>query len=492
MSNVPVLLFLLPFGGALLCVLADWLRPRAASPLAAGTMVVTAGLSVWAAFLVWTDGPLETHLGGWAPPLGIRWQLDSLSALLAVLVGVVGAWVLVGSHRMVRAQLALREPVYYACALLLISGLMGMTLTADLFNLFVHLEVASLSGYALVAGGRKPAIRAALDYLIIGTIGASMYLLGVGFIYASTGTLNMAEVAASLSQGDARLNEVGLLLITVGLAVKMGLFPLHGWMPAAYATAPAAASALMAPLATKVSAYALARILFWVVQADALQQQQVLLHALAWAGAAGMIFGAVQAARQTDLWRLLAYSSVSQMGLVALGLGLANPHGLTGALLHIANDALMKGALFLSAAVILARFDVRQITGLSRLRGAAPWTMAVFVVAGLSLVGIPPLCGFYGKWYVLSAAIETEAWTFVAAILVGTLATAFYVFRIYEQLFFAPAADEATATAAPRAFALTASSVALAAGIVLLGLFNEAVVDRVIWPILPGGVSIAG
>jgi len=492
LSNTPILLFLVPFLGALMCVLADWLKPGTAGPLAAGTMLLTAALSAWAAYDVWTAGTQVTDLGGWAPPLGIRWQLDSLSALLVLAVAGIGAAVLAGGHRSIRRELPSREPVYYACALLLISGLMGIALTADLFNLFVHLEVASLAGYALVAGGRKPAIRAAMDYLIIGTIGASMYLLGVAFIYASTGTLNMAEVAALLAESDVRLNVIGLLLITVGLAVKMGLFPLHTWMPAAYATAPSPAGALMAPLATKVSAYALLRILFWVIQADALHQQQIVLGALAWAGAVGMIFGAVQAARQTDLWRLLAYSSVSQMGLIALGLGLADTNSLTGAILHIGNDAVMKGALFLAAAVILNRFGVRQVNQLSQLRGAAPWTMGVFVIAGLSLIGIPPLCGFYGKWYVLSAAIEQQEWIFVAAIVIGTLATAVYVFRIFEQLFFKPVQGEPTLAPGPKLDVMSAASVVLTAGIVVLGLINEAIVSRVILPILPEGLSNVG
>lgn len=492
LSNLPMFLFLVPFVGALLCVMAEWKRPGAAAHIAVAAAVLTAGLSVWAAFRVWSTGPIHLHLGGWAPPLGIAWTMDSLSALLVLLVGLMGAGVLGSAQRTIRTQLRTREPVFYACSLLLISGLMGISLSADLFNLFVHLEVASLSAYALVAAGRKPAIRAAVDYLVIGTIGASLYLLGVGFVYAATGSLNMAEVAEQLAEADADLSIIAVLLIAVGLAVKMGLFPLHMWVPSAYATAPSVAAALMAPLATKVSAYALARILFWVFQADALHQQGVLLTALAWAGAVGMVFGAIQAVRQTDLWRLLAYSSISQMGLVALGLGLANTEGLTGAIMHIANDAVMKGALFLSAAVILARFGVRQIQHLSRLRGSAPWTMAVFIVAGLSLIGIPPLCGFYGKWYVLSAAIESEAWLFAAAILVGTLATAVYVFRLYEQLFFTSPQRATKIDAGPALGVMSTASVVLAGGIVLLGLFNEAVVKHVIWPILPGGLSSAG
>jgi multicomponent Na+:H+ antiporter subunit D len=180
------------------------------------------------------------------------------------------------------------------------------------------------------------------------------------------------------------------------------------------------------------------------------------------------------------------------MGLIALGLGLADTNSLTGAILHIANDAVMKGALFLAAAVILARFGVRQVDQLSRLRGMAPWTMAVFVIAGLSLIGIPPLCGFYGKWYVLSAAIEQQEWVFVAAMVVGTLATAVYVFRIFEQLFFKPVQGEPAVGSAPGLDVMSAAAVTLTACIVLLGLINETIVSHVILPILPEGLSIVG
>lgn len=491
-SNLPVLLFLVPFLAALLCAALGGRRPRLVGALSAGAMILTGGLSLLAVQRVLREGNLQTHFGGWPPPLGIEWGLDPLSALMAALVGVAGAVVMTGSLGSIRSELPRREGLFHACALLMISGLMGMTLTADLFNMFVMLEIASLSAYALVAAGPGRAPIAAINYLVMGSLGATLYLLGVGFLYAATGSLNMTDVAARLVAADGRLVTSGLALIVAGLGVKMGLFPLHTWMPAAYSTAPSAASALMAPLATKVAAYALLRVLYWVFQPQYLHEQQVVLDVLCWSGAVAMVWGGVRAAMQRDLWRLLAFSSISQMGLVAMGAGLANASGLAGAVLHIANDTLMKGALFLAAGAVLLRFGVRRVDELSKLRGRAPWTSGVFVLAGLSLVGIPPLAGFYGKWYVLQGALQAERWGIAGAIVLATLATAFYVFRIIEQLFFAPAPQSAADAPAgvgaqsSASLLLVVGSVVLTGGIVLLGVLNAPLLAALIQPALPG------
>jgi multicomponent Na+:H+ antiporter subunit D len=485
MSNLPMILFLLPFVAALVCGIAGMRWPAVARWTAAGAMLLTAALSFWVAARVMAEGALSSHLGGWAPPIGIEWSLDPVSALMVAMIACVGAAAMLGTLTTIRPQQGGSETFFHACSLLMISGLMGMAMTADLFNLFVHLEVASLSAYALVAAGRRKAPRAAMDYLVLGSIGASLYLLGVGFLYAATGSLNMTDVAQRLAAADGRLALTGIILIIAGLGVKMGLFPLHGWLPSAYALAPAAATALMAPLATKVCAYALLRVMFWVFRPEYLQQQQMLLSLLCWAGAIAMVFGALKAAAQNDLWRLLAYSSISQMGLVALGAGLANSAGLTGALLHLVNDALMKGALFLAAGVVLLRFNIRLVSDLPRLRGRAPWTAALFTVVGFSLIGIPPLCGFYGKWYVLSGTIQAGAWVFAAAIILGTLATAIYVFRLLEQLFFASAPETGSMPAPVRgSLAMSGAGLALGAAVVLVGLTSERIVTMMIVPAL--------
>jgi multicomponent Na+:H+ antiporter subunit D len=486
-SNLPAVLFLIPFVAALLAAAFGGVVRGAPRWIAVGALLATAAVALAAVPRVLTQGPLQTRMGGWAPPLGIELLLDPLSAFMAAVVAVVALVVVAGSVAQVSQEMRGRETVYYGCVLLLVSGLIGIVVTADLFNLFVHLEVASLAAYALVASGERGAPRAAMAYLIIGSVGASLYLLGVGFLYASTGTLNMRDMAGLIVAADPRLVLVGGLLIVSGLGVKMALLPLHVWMPDAYSRAPSSAASLMAPLVTKVSAYALIRVLFWVFGGGTLAADWILLEILAWAGAAAMITGGVLAFVQTDLRRLLAYSSIGQMGVVALGIGLANTSGMTGAVLHIANDALMKGILFLAAGAALLRFGVRNVGELSRLRGQAPWTAAAITVAGLSLIGIPPLSGFFGKWYVLSGTIAEARWPFAAALVIGSLATVGYVFRIIEQLYFATPSGELVQARGVASTTLTAACVTLAVLVILVGVANERIVSLLILPGLPGG-----
>jgi multicomponent Na+:H+ antiporter subunit D len=485
-SNLPVLLFLVPFLSAMFAAIIGWFVPGAARWIAVASLAVTAGLSVLGKVRVLAEGTLRTSMGGWPPPFGIEVLLDPLSAFIALVVGGVALVVVTGSMAQVELEVPRRAVPYYASLLLLVGGLMGIVITGDLFNLFVQIEVASLSAYALVAAGGRGAPRAALNYLVIGSLGASLYLVGVGFLFAATGSLNMEHVASLLADADPRLVLVGGLLIVAGLGTKMALFPFHVWMPAAYARAPGVAAALMAPLFTKVSAYALIRILFWVFPGGALATDRLLLELVGWAGAAAVIVGGLLALAQTDLRRLLAYSSIGQMGVVAVGAALANPEGMTGAVMHIANDALMKGALFLVAVMALTRFGVRDVADLGRLRGRAPWSMAVVVIAGLSLVGIPPLGGFFGKWYVMSGAVADERWVLLTALVVGSLASVGYVFRMFEPLFFSrrPQPVPEREGSAP----VLVAAVILALAIVAVGVANVWVVRVLVTPALPWAV----
>jgi multicomponent Na+:H+ antiporter subunit D len=481
-SNLPIILYLVPFVSALVVAAIGWYVRGSARTLAVLALAATTATALIVIARVLTEGSLHTHVSGWPPPIGIEMVVDRLSALMAVVIGFVGLITVAGSLGQVRVELPGRETLYYSCILLLTAGLMGMVVTGDLFNLFVHLEVASLAAYALVAAGGRGAPRAAFAYLIIGSVGASLYLLGVGFLYAATGTLNMADAARLVAAAEPRLVLVGTLLIVAGLGIKMALFPLHTWMPAAYQLAPAAAASFMAPLFTKISAYALIRVLFWV-HGEELLRVNAALEILAWAGAAAVVVGGVLAFAQTDLRRMLVYSSIGQVGIVALGMGLANTASMTGAVLHIASDALMKGVLFLGAGVALLRFGVTRVEELNRLRGRAPWTAAAMCVASLSLIGVPPLSGFFGKWYVLTGTIQEGRWEFTAALVLGSLATIGYVFRILERLYFAEAAEDPSIR---EGSPLTVGAcVVLAIAVVLLGLGNETVVTLLVVPALP-------
>ena len=214
---------------------------------------------------------------------------------------------------------------------MLVSGLTGIVATADVFNMYVFLEISSLTSYALIALGGGAAVVSAFRYVILGTVGAAFYLLAVGYLYSVTGTLNMADLAQILpGLYDSNAVRVGFAFLVIGLAIKMALFPMHAWLPGAYSDAPSAVSALIAATTTKVAAYALIRMMFFVFEPRFSIELIPVTTLLSWMGAIAMILGSVMAIVQTDLKRMLAYSSVAQIGYIVLGVGLANADGLTG------------------------------------------------------------------------------------------------------------------------------------------------------------------
>ncbi len=436
----------------------------------------TAGLHT-----VLSEGELRYHLGGWPPPIGIEYVLDPLSAFMAVLITGIGLIVIIFSRRSVIKELPERIVPFYALALLLLAGLVGIVVTGDLFNLYVFLEIASLSAYALMAIGDERAPVAAFRYLMLGSIGGSFYLLGVGFIYFSTGSLNMADVAQRLpALYESRSIIAAVTFIVIGLGLKMALFPLHLWLPDAYTYAPSAVSGLIAPIMTKVAAYVIIRLLITVFQPAYLRDILPVTSVIGWLAAAGILVGSIMAMAQTDLRRMLAYSSVSQIAYVGLGIGMANPLGLIGALLHILNHAFMKACLFLVAGGIRYKTDMSETFRFDGLGRQMPWTMGAFTVAALSMIGIPPTAGFFSKWYLILGGIDKGNWVFVAVILASSLLSAVYFFRIMEKAYTtAPAADSASkASELPSEMLLPI--LVLAAGILLLGLFNAVIVTHVL------------
>ncbi len=429
-AHLPILPVVLPLVGAMLVPIVTLASRRAAWPLAVGAgllATVAAGAGLVSVAL---HGTTRYAVGGWPPPWGIEVVLDPLSAFVAVTVAGVSTVGLLAAGPAAERLPRHAPAAFYALALIGLTGFLGMVVSGDLFNVFVFLEIASISSYALVASGGGPALPAAFRYLVLGTVGASFYLLGVGFLYALTGTLNMADLATRVAgQHASPLFVGGVAFVTVGLAIKMGLFPLHGWLPDAYTHAPAPVAVLLAPVGTKAAAYALARTLLYVLRPSDLPVATIL----AWTGAAAILVGGVLALRQTDARRLLAYSSVSQMGYIALGFGLATPAGLAGAYLHILNHALMKAALFLSvgAAALQGRGPAVHALGLGR---GMPVAAACAVVAGLSMVGVPPFGGFFSKWYLLEGTVGAGEPVLAGVILAGSLLALGYMYRFTEEV----------------------------------------------------------
>ena len=491
--------------------LAARLRPGLAYPATLAGVLASAGASAWAlARVVQTEAPLHYYLGGWAPPVGIEYVVDHVSAFVALVVTGVSAPVVIATRRWAVREAGDRLGPFYGLVLLLLAGLTGIVVTGDLFNLFVFLEISSLSAYALVFQGGRHGMIAGFRYLVLGSIGGFFYLLGVGFLYFTTGTLNMAETAEILGDdASARSVQAGAVFIFVGLGLKMAVVPLHLWLPDAYTHAPSSVNTLLAPVMTKVGAYAMIRMFLSVFPEGYLTDVVPIADALIVLGLVGVVYGGAAAIGQQDIRRMLAFSSISQIGLIAAAIGLASPLGFIAALLHIMNHAVMKGALFIAAASVRYRTGESSVDSFTRLGRTMPLTMGAFTVAGLSMIGIPPTAGFFSKWWVAQAGTEmgagAEQWAVVAVVLGSSMLTAAYVFRVLERAYLRPAQHEPAAASghtgakgdggsqaepsneaaagggeAPLDMALPAAALAVAT--IVLGLLNTPIVTQVLRP----------
>jgi multicomponent Na+:H+ antiporter subunit D len=378
------------------------------------------------------DGPISYHLAGWMPPLGIELVLDPLSSFITVIISGSTLMVMMYSMSSLAQEIPNKIVPFYSLSMLFLLGLSGMTITGDLFNFYVFLEIAALAGYGLLAIGDKRAPFSAFRYLTLGTAAAAFYLLGVALIFISTGTLNIADIAQVLPEVmDHPPVMIALVLIILGISVKMGLFPVHQWLPDAYTSASSTATALIAPIGTKVAAYILIRIL-------TIYEYPPIIDILSIIAAASIIAGSILAIAQPNLKRMLAYSSVANIGYITLGITLATPLAYIGALLHILNHAMMKFVLFASVGGIMNNMKTLDITKLRGFPTVMPLTAVAFLIALFSMVGIPPTGGFFSKVYLLLGAIEAQSWLFVTVILFSTLLALVYLFRFLNIVFFRP------------------------------------------------------
>ncbi|MCD4766015.1 MAG: monovalent cation/H+ antiporter subunit D family protein, partial [Methanosarcinales archaeon] len=389
-------------------------------------------------YTVITSGTIHYHLGGWTPPIGIEYVIDLLNGFVCIIIAFIGLMVAIYSIESITKELPNKIIPFYSIFLLLVTGLMGMTITGDIFNFYVFLEISSLAAYALIAmGDRGDGVVASFNYLIMGTVAASFILLGIGYLYAVTGSLNMADMQNLLPViYDSKVVLAALAFFMVGFSIKIGLFPLHAWLPDAYTHAPSAASALIAGLMTKVGAYAMIRFMFSVFTPAFVIDITRMAEILTWAAALAIIVGSVLAIAQSDIKRMLAYSSISQIGYILLGVGLVNVIGMQGGLLHILNHSLMKCALFLVAGAIFYKTGIRNLHQFQGLGKKMPVTTTVFLIAGLSMIGVPGTVGFTSKWYLALGSINAGQWIFVVVILISSLLNIVYFWRVFDNIWF--------------------------------------------------------
>ena len=487
-DHLPALLFLLPFMTAISLPMIGlkhrgWCRPMALMAVFAMSVTSVANLMV-----VMDSGEIRYAFSGWAAPIGIEWVADGLASVIMVTLSLLALISLINAGPTLPHTLGQRIVPYYTLILLLISGLTGIVFAGDLFNVFVFLEVAALSGYALVGVAGGKALVSAFRYLILGTLGASLYLLGVGYFYAATGTLNMADLSQRVPELlTSKAIVGGLIFMFLGLGIKMALMPLHGWLPDAYTHAPEAISPFLASLVTKVALLAWVRIMFWVVGPDAEIEHVPILFLLEELGAIAAVVGAFLALAQHEVKRMFAYGGISHIGLILIGVGIGNPTGFAGGVFYLINDAVMQAGLFFVAGAVIYQYGVRTIEDLWCLRGQAPWMTGALIIMAMSMVGFPPTGGFFGKWYIILGAIEARNYLAVAAVVISTVLTLAYFIKLFECIF-RDRQSSPVMNPVEVPLSIKVSVGAVSAAIIMLGLFSDPIVGFLLDSALPTGL----
>jgi multicomponent Na+:H+ antiporter subunit D len=436
-AHLPILQIIIPLMAAPLCVV---FRHRdIAWAIALLVSLVSMVISGFILDEVLTQGVISYFMGDWPAPWGIEFRIDAVNAYILLIVSAIGAIVALYGRHSINKEIP-RDQIYlfYTAYLLCLTGLLGMTATGDAFNLFVFLEVSSLSTYTLVSFGKdRRALTASYQYLIMGTLGATFYVIGLGLLYMMTGTLNIVDLHDKLSNmdGSIRTMQAALAFLTVGLSLKLALFPLHLWLPNAYTYAPSTVTAFLAATATKVAVYVMLRIFFTIFGVDIFEETG-LAPAIMTLAIAGMFVASTVAIFQNNMKRLLAYSSVAQIGYIMLGISFLNVTGVSAGIVHLFNHAMMKCAAFLAMGCFMYRIGSVRLEDLHGIGKKMPWTMAAFVVSGLSLIGVPLTVGFVSKWYLISAALEAEMMPIAALILLSSLLAVIYVWRFVEVAYF--------------------------------------------------------
>lgn len=447
-DNLPVIVVLATLTGSYLMPLFGRWCPRTCGALSLLSMGCALAASVYFVGVTWDGTRIDYNVGGWPPPWGIRISIDPLTAFMMVLVTGIGLLVLIYALYEMSHEKRLMNPIsqswYLTAYLLLISGMMGMIVTDDLFNLYVFIEVTGLCAVALVAAqDDKPSTEAAFKYLMLATLGSGFIMAGIGLVYITTGHLNMRYVTTALITARGNYPQVlwvALSFFVAGFGVKTALFPLHVWLPDAYSSAPSPSSAVLAGLVSKSYIFGLIKVMYFCFY-HVLLARFLIPPVLLALGATGVIVGSLFAIIQPDIKRRLAYSSVGQIGYIYLALGLNTRLGMVAAMFHVLSHAMMKSGLFLAAGGIQYRTGKRNIWDFAGLGKAMPITMGAFTVLAFSMIGIPMLSGFVSKWYLLTGALEAGDPFLVVIILVGSLLAAAYLLPVVWRAYFVASDD---------------------------------------------------
>ena len=452
-EQLPALTVVIPLVAAPFALL---MRPGR-TPWLWATLVswVTFFITLWLLDQVHLYGPIEYEMGGWAAPLGITYYVDMLNALVLMLVAGIASVVFPYAYHSVQSEISIKQtPGFYSALLICFTGLLGVTITGDAFNVFVFLEISSLSAYALIAMGAgqdRRALTAAFNYLVMGTIGATFFVIGLGLLYQATGTLNMLDLHERLIGQDNTMVQAAFAFIITGIGLKLAMVPLHLWLPNAYGFAPSAVTAFLAATATKVSLYVMIRFLFTVFGME-FEFINIALNMFLVLGIVGMFYASFVAVFRDNVKQMLAYSSIAQIGYMLLGLSFGTVDGMAASLIHLFNHALMKSALFMAVGCVVLRMGSSNFSAFRGLAHRMPWTTGALIISGLSLVGIPLTVGFISKLQLMKAAfssaidipfIPNPSLFVVLMIGASSLLAAIYIGRLIYEMVLYPAPEGA-------------------------------------------------
>ena len=466
------LMVAVPIGTAILIIIISKFTDAFSNVLS----LLGTGFLIYGSFTFLGTSPMVYKMGGWYPPIGISMYIDSLSALMLILTNIIAFLIVIFSISYIKATGP--KSKFWALLLLMIGGMNGVLITGDLFNLFVFLEIASISSYALVAYGSKPQqLEAAFKYLIIGSMASTFILLGIALLYLYTGTVNMADIARYLDLfGGGRIAMFSTALFIMGFATKAAFVPFHAWLPDAHPSAPAPISAMLSGVLVKtLGLYAIVRIVFNVIGFSS-----TIGNILLGLGGLSMVVGSMLSVGQDDLKRLLAYCTIAQVGYIAVGIGLGTPLGLAGALFHMANHGVNKSLLFLNSGSIERSTGTRDITQMGGIMKSMPITGTTTVIGSLGMCGVPPFNAFWSKVMIFIATLESQHYLLTFLLAFETLVTILAFARLLSNVVFATPKEGTISERLPAIAGL--SPIILSAIALVVGIGYSGVLNMLIYP----------
>lgn len=434
-ENLPVLIVVIPLMTALLSPILSMIKKELIKVVMILSLIASFLMSCLLLKEVIAKGPIHYAMGNWQPPFGIDFLIDTLNGTLLVLIGAIGLLTAFYSTSFIKSMDKFKTGGYFSMLNLLITGLLGMVATGDVFNMYVFLEVASISAYTIIAMGGDKGVLSAFRYLLIGTVGAGFYLIGIAFLYAETGSLNMEDIGSIIGpiMGSGPIF-LAMAFFIGGFGIKMALFPLHSWQPAAYTNSHPGGAPLIAGVMAKVPAYAMLRFFFFIFNPGNNYVHDMLI-VVGLMSSAGIIYGSVQAIKQKDLRRMLAYSSIAQIGYIGIGLAVGSYYGLIGGVLHMIYHSIAKSGLFYCAGAIKYKYDIVNINKMGQIYKTMPKTVGAMVIFALSMIGVPPMGGFFSKWYLALGATHHGYYIYIFVIILSSLLNGIYFFRLMERIF---------------------------------------------------------